>query len=117
MQLNDSAPVTAALHSAISASRTTARTPLSRPHPLHGAQACFVTPTPTEGRVAALCFRPEGGVRIEACDGPEMADRATATGQTQTAGFTHEEHSGWGRPPTRRLPLPVEGGREIEDIA
>jgi hypothetical protein len=50
-------------------------------------------------------FRPEGGVRIEACDGPEMAERGTRPGQTQTAALTKQQQSR--APLSRRSRLPV----------
>ena len=61
-------------------------------------------------------FRPRGGVRIEACDGPEMAERGTAAGQTQTVALTAEDSLAGSSDPApdccvRRRPAVSDQGR------
>jgi hypothetical protein len=55
--------------------------------------------------VRRSCLRPRGGVRIEACDGPEMAERGTTAGQTQTVALTKPELSRRRRRSQQRLLL------------
>ena len=71
---------------------------MARRHPARSATAPWPRHLRLLGRDGRAnsgrsCFRRVGGVRIEAADRPEMAERGAAPGQTQTSALTNIRHS------------------------